>query len=559
VSQSQGESIASSVKILVNDIEDLREAWGTLDTCFDRPEKYITEALEPVIKFRGYKAFNSGAVREFYSLLRAAMMGAKKVDLLHRLINNQALPGILAKMPANNWQQWAKERPIWIRGAVDEAFWTFVDQKWRDALNVAAAEPAGWNVGSSGTGTHGADRRGPAEATKKLSHAAIHVAAMEEKPPQPGGGSKRCTFVDVLGCPGQHAPWRCGAFGSIRAEERARIIEENRLWAFCLLHDRAVACRTRENRSKPACGVPECEGRHAIWLHELLKDIYGKEGQVHLLQGETGWRTPEETWMEDEREEEEEVMFVNTARREEDDWQEPDDSWLELDSGESEEEAGVYCISACLRKDDSGLEDEPKYLHDVMPPPEEEGAEEVRWWSPEPQGLQSEDEEEKQYLANLLTGGPETGSNDSEEEKRGPQEDIHGSKPLTEKKSKRGMPRKKELCGERENWETARRDIWLRELPTDSSENESEDGYTGFKESSRWIAEITGDATEAGPEVPRGASSEDFVRGAPAMLNTLAMRSGRGKPAAPYKALKQRQRAETGDTVCSTQGKSTKV
>jgi hypothetical protein len=41
-------SLASSVKVLVNDIDDLREAWGTLDTCFDRPEKYIAEALEPL-------------------------------------------------------------------------------------------------------------------------------------------------------------------------------------------------------------------------------------------------------------------------------------------------------------------------------------------------------------------------------------------------------------------------------------------------------------------------------------------------------------------------------
>jgi hypothetical protein len=55
----------------------------------------------------------------------------------------------------------------------------------------------------------------------------------------------------------------------------------------------------------------------AIWLHELLKDICGKEGQVHVLEGGTGWRTPEETWMEDEREEEEEVMFMNMVRREE--------------------------------------------------------------------------------------------------------------------------------------------------------------------------------------------------------------------------------------------------
>jgi hypothetical protein len=116
-------SLASSVKILVNYIEDLREAWGTLDTCFDWPEKYIAEALEPVTKFRGYKAFNSSAVREFYSLLRATMMGARKVGLLHRLINDQTLPGVFAKMPANDWRQWARERPMWMRGVVEEAFW----------------------------------------------------------------------------------------------------------------------------------------------------------------------------------------------------------------------------------------------------------------------------------------------------------------------------------------------------------------------------------------------------------------------------------------------------
>ncbi len=131
-------SLVSSVKILVNDIEDLREVWGTLDTCFDQPEKYIAEALEPVTKFKGYKAFDSGAVREFYSLLRAAMMGARKAGFLHRPINDQTLPGILAKMPANDWSQLAKERPLWIKEAVEEAFWTFLDQKWRDALRVEA-------------------------------------------------------------------------------------------------------------------------------------------------------------------------------------------------------------------------------------------------------------------------------------------------------------------------------------------------------------------------------------------------------------------------------------
>jgi hypothetical protein len=107
-------SLASSVKILVNDIEDLREAWNTLDMCFDRPEKYIAETLEPVIKFRSYKMFDNGAIREFYSLLRAATMAARKAGLLHRLINDQTLPSILAKTHMD-------ER------AIEEAFWTFVD------------------------------------------------------------------------------------------------------------------------------------------------------------------------------------------------------------------------------------------------------------------------------------------------------------------------------------------------------------------------------------------------------------------------------------------------
>jgi hypothetical protein len=82
----------------------------TLDTCFDRPEKYILEALNPIDKFKRYRAFNSRAVREFYSLLRSAMLGARKAGLLHRLINDQTLPSILARMPMGDWKQWASRR-----------------------------------------------------------------------------------------------------------------------------------------------------------------------------------------------------------------------------------------------------------------------------------------------------------------------------------------------------------------------------------------------------------------------------------------------------------------
>jgi hypothetical protein len=144
-------SLASNVRVMVNDIDDLKEVWNTLNTCYDRPGKYISEALDPVIKFRAYKPFDSGAVREFYSLLRAAMMGARKAGMLGRLINDQTLPGILGRMPPMDWRQWARERPDWAREPAEEAFWKFVDQKWKDALNVAAAEPPAWG-GESGGG-----------------------------------------------------------------------------------------------------------------------------------------------------------------------------------------------------------------------------------------------------------------------------------------------------------------------------------------------------------------------------------------------------------------------
>jgi hypothetical protein len=77
-----------AVKGMVNNIEDLQKIWDTLDTCFERPEKYILEAFDPIVNFKKYRAFDSGAVREFYSLFRSAMLGARKAGLLHRLVNN---------------------------------------------------------------------------------------------------------------------------------------------------------------------------------------------------------------------------------------------------------------------------------------------------------------------------------------------------------------------------------------------------------------------------------------------------------------------------------------
>ncbi len=170
-------------------------------------EKYISEALDPVVKFRSYKAFDNGAIREFYSILRAAMMGVRKAGLLNRLINDQTLPGILAKMPPADWRQWAKEQPAWMREAVEEAFWNYVDQKWMDALNMAAAEPPAWGTGGGGKTAlqYGGKKGGAAEATK-LAKAAVHVTGVEGKRHRPGDSGRACVFKEVMGCPATNPP-----------------------------------------------------------------------------------------------------------------------------------------------------------------------------------------------------------------------------------------------------------------------------------------------------------------------------------------------------------------
>ncbi len=154
---------------------------------------------------------------------------------------------------------------------------------------MAAAEPAGWGT-EGGKGAHEGDRKGATEA-KKLAQAAVHVTGADRKRHRQGDSGRHCIFADVMGCSGQHPQWNCKLFGNIRAKEREKIIEDNWLCAFCLLHDRA-----KERQANPACHAPGCKGRHIPKLHELLKDMHKEENQVHLVQGDDEWEESEDAW-----------------------------------------------------------------------------------------------------------------------------------------------------------------------------------------------------------------------------------------------------------------------
>jgi hypothetical protein len=107
---------------MVSHLDDLWEIWETLDTCFERPEKYMEEVLRPTVEFKKYRATDSSAVREFYSLLRAAIKGAKGIGRLSLLVNDQTIPKIMGKMPHTDWKEWATRRSEWMHEDLGSAF-----------------------------------------------------------------------------------------------------------------------------------------------------------------------------------------------------------------------------------------------------------------------------------------------------------------------------------------------------------------------------------------------------------------------------------------------------
>ncbi len=193
------------------------------------------------------------------------MTGARRARLLHRLVNDQTLPGIMAQMPLGDWKKWAKERPQWIHENLEEVFWKFVDKKWRDSLNVVAVEPAFTDY-STDFNRNMADnlKKGELERAKKGQAAEVNTATAEVTEitlravaRSSERAHEKCKFKEVIECTGLHLSWLCKAVGDKTPEERSRIIEDNKLCPFCLLHSAEEMCYLKTYKTKPVCSVPE--------------------------------------------------------------------------------------------------------------------------------------------------------------------------------------------------------------------------------------------------------------------------------------------------------------
>ncbi len=277
---------------MVGHLDDLREMWETLDTCYERLDKYAEEALKPIADFRRYKVIDSAAVSEFYSLVRAAIKGARRIGRVELLVNDQTIPKIMSRMPPSDWKEWATRRPGWMGQDAVLAFEEFIERKWLDALNIAATEPAPWR----GDGEKGA--RGP-RMPKKASGdgqglmrltGAVNVV-------ERGGGSRpvspqwdlsfrrKCRARNLIGCDGDHVILQCDKLLGLGLAERKDVLERSGLCTFCLKHSAEFECYGKGGLSKPRCTSSGCDGEHTPNVHRLM----GEDGaKVNLLAGDEG-------------------------------------------------------------------------------------------------------------------------------------------------------------------------------------------------------------------------------------------------------------------------------
>jgi hypothetical protein len=431
----------------------------------------MEEALQPVVDFRRYKVTDSAAVREFYSLLRAAIKGAKAIGRLSLLINDQTIPKIMSKMPYTDWKEWATKRPDWMQQDMTSAFERFVERKWQDALNIAAAELASWSMGreklSSGGGVQ--DKIAPiSKGTLKVTGA---VNVVEQKasprPPSPSWDvsfGRKCRARNLIRCDGEHVLLQCSKLLGMKLSERKEVLEKSGLCLFCLKHAAELECYGRGGLSKRKCARVGCDGEHTPSIHELMGE---ESASVNLVAEDNGVCDSEE----------DEEWWVGTVRMEE----------VQERGGETLEEM-----------DESELES----LWDAPVPSYSEAPEESRWWSPEPpQASSKEDEEEVQYLMYVLGLGSQGNQANQgtrpapKGTKAGPEEDTTAPRrrePARPKGTKRRKPRKKAVRSLDQEWEQARQDAWLREMLTDTSESENEEKCGRFAESGRWITELFG-------------------------------------------------------------------
>jgi hypothetical protein len=316
-------------------------------------------------------------------------MGAKGIGRLGLLINDQTVPKIMSKMPYTDWKEWATKRPEWMQEDLGSAFKGFVERKWQDALNIAAAEPLSWGVEK--------EKINPSRGAPKVSGGGERGRAGDPPPPRSLSPSwdvslrRKCRARYLVGCDGDHVLLQCTKLLGLNLTKRKEVLKRSGLCLYCLKHAAEVECYGQGSFSKPKCMQTGCNGEHTVSMHRLLGE---ENASVNLVaEGEHESEEDEEWW-------------VGMVRIEGEEEEEEEEALEEIDESEPEREI-QHGTSVLMRKDDSGLEDKFEYFWEAHIPSDPDEREEDRWWSPgPPEPGSEEDEEEVRYLTEVLKLGP---------------------------------------------------------------------------------------------------------------------------------------------------------
>jgi hypothetical protein len=264
----------------------------------------------------------------------------------------------MGKMPYTDWKEWATRRPECMREDLGSTFEEFMERKWQDALNVAAAEPLPWSMEKEKitTGKAAMDKAPHTQKGAGKASWAVNVVG-QQSPPRPRSPSwdvssgRRCRAQFLIGCDGHHVVLQCTKLLELGLDERRKVLERGGLCMYCLKHAAELECYGQGGFSKPKCMQHGCNGEHAVGTHRLLGE---SDACVNLTTGGDNESEGEEEW------------WVNTIRagEEEEDLEEMEDSEPEENEGREVR----YFTSTCMRKDDSGLEDKLGYFWEAPIP-----------------------------------------------------------------------------------------------------------------------------------------------------------------------------------------------
>jgi hypothetical protein len=197
-----------------------------------------------------------------------------------------------------------------MRQDMTTAFEAFVERKWLDALNVAAAEPAPWRGDGerAAVGTWPPDKAAIGEKGMLRVTRAVNVIEQRDPPRSPSSlwelsFGRKCRARNLIGCNGDHVMLQCEKLMSLGLAER-KVLEKSGLCMFCLKHAAELECYGRGGQSKPRCTQPGCDGEHTPGVHKLMGE---ESAGVNLIAED---EDEEEDGDEDEGEDEDEGWWV---------------------------------------------------------------------------------------------------------------------------------------------------------------------------------------------------------------------------------------------------------